>query len=240
MVKAYLPRNVARRFEFWQVPDWPAITSGGPRSIHQVRDAFTELIAGFRHINPSLWIEDYREKKLFWRFGHSSAAARKPLNHLVQTYKFHCSPGLENRLPPNPLVWTKADFTLNVIPEIRGEKAIVPEFMRIHPDRAHIVHELAINHTNRFKMIFTSKRVVKSVADIRKMLRFLNIPINIPNPDPFKETSFKSSKAEPAAKHQQLLLATFKEKQERYTKKAVEAQKALESALSKIATPPKD
>ena len=143
-------------------------------------------------------MEDYHEKKVFWRFGHSSVAARKPLNYPVQTHKFHCGPGLENRHPPNSLVWTKADFTLNVIPEVRGEKAIVLEFMRIHPDHAHVVHKLAINHTNRFKMIFTSKRVIKSVSDIRKMLRFLNIPINIPNPDPFKETSFKSSKA-PAA-----------------------------------------
>ena len=45
------------------------------------------------------------------------------------------------------------------------------------------------------------------------MLRFLNIQINIPNPDPFREVIFNSSKAERAAKHQQLLLTTFKEKQ---------------------------
>ena len=237
MVNAYLPRSAARRFAFWQVPDWPAITSGGPRSIHQVRDAFIDLIACFRHISPSLWMEDYHEKKTFWRFGHSSAAAKKPLNCPVQTHKFHCGPGLENRLPPNPLAWTKADFTLNVIPEVRGEKAIVLEFMRVHPDRAHAVHELAVNHITRFKTIFTSKRVVKSVADFRKMLRFLNIQINIPNPDPYREVIFKSSKAERAAKHQQLLLTTFKEKQERYAKKALEAQKALESALSQITSP---
>ena len=85
-----------------------------------------------------------------------------------------------------------------------------------------------------FKTIFTSKRVVKAVADIRKLLRALNIEFTIPHPDPFRETIFNQAKAERAIRHQQLLVSNYLQKQEKFARLALETQKALDLATSKV------
>ena len=82
--------------------------------------------------------------------------------------------------------WTKADFQRLLVPEVRRERVLIQEFMRVHPDQALAVHELTVTRVDRFRSIVPSNIIVKTIVDIRNMLGYLNIPFVIPSPDPYR------------------------------------------------------
>ena len=108
-----------------------------------------------------------------------------PLETPVATDYFSCAPKVENPLPQDPMQWTAAHFIPSAIKGVRGERAIIMEFIRTHPDRALRVHQMTVIHRVYFKELVSSRRLINIILDIRSLLRRLNIDFTVPNPDPY-------------------------------------------------------
>jgi hypothetical protein len=81
--------------------------------------------------------------------------------------------------------WTASHFTPSAIEGVRGERAIIMEFIRIHPDLALRVHQMTVIHRAYFKRLVSSRRLITIILDIRSLLRRLNIEFTVPSPDPY-------------------------------------------------------
>ena len=94
-------------------------------------------------------------------------------------------PGLDTRLPLDPNNWTNAIFRNIIASEGRTERAIVGEFLRLHPDRLLAVHIFSITRPNEFRKLFKYNRTLAIIFDIRNAMRFLNIEYEVAAPDPY-------------------------------------------------------
>ena len=127
--------------------------------------------------------------------------------------------------------WTKADFQRLLVPEVRRERVLIQEFMRVHPDQALAVYELTVTRVDRFRSIVPSNIIVKTIVDIRNMLGYLNIPFVIPSPDPYRIDGCMSRKEAKAVKHRETNLSVLIETQEKYTKKIAETKETLSALI---------
>jgi hypothetical protein len=179
------PPSLQIYMSLWFPADWPSLTGGGPRSIHQVRFVLACQLTELRTYDPQSWPLHHEDKKLVWRYGLPKAVVATALESPVTTDHFSCAPGVENPLPLDPMQWTASHFTPTAIEGVRGERAIIMEFIRIHPDLALRVHEMTVIHRAYFKKLVTSRRLITIILDIRSSLRRLNIEFTVPSPDPY-------------------------------------------------------
>lgn len=215
----------------WFQPEWPAITSGGPRYLHEVRSAFLERLPLLTKLDPVSWIIHHEDKKLFWRFGHPKELSSRSSSAPVSCLGLVANPGLETKLPLDPMAWSPAIFRPLLVPQLRGERVLIVEFMRLHPGQAKKVLELAENQKAKFKSIVGPKRVLKLVHDIRTMLEDLNMELPRPTSwsDPFKIEDLVQKKVEKAMKHLQFKLVHYVTHQQHYAEKIAMAEQALKT-----------
>ena len=226
MLRRINPPSLDEHQLLWNTPEGPSITGGGPRSLHQARAVFLEQLPALRKLDPDSWPVHHEDKKLFWRYGLPKAACSVPLTTPISTPFLTSGPGLTNTLPSDPKTWTPADFTPMIVTNIRSERQILHEFMRLHPDKAVDVHHMSLN-IPQFKSIFGRRRVIKVVNDIRNLLTHLNIPFTIPTPDPYRIQLANQKKVDKSFKHLETKLATYMTHQEEYTKRIALMQTAL-------------
>ena len=79
-------------------------------------------------------------------------------------------PGLDTRLPLDPNNWTNVIFRNIIASEGRTERAIVSEFLRLHPDRALSVHIFSITRPNEFRKLFKYNRTLLVIFDLRNAI----------------------------------------------------------------------
>ena len=227
LIRRLNPPSYADLRLLWDIPDWPSITCGGPRSLHQARAVFLEMLPALRKLDPDKWILHHEDKKLFWRYGQPKDKISLPLTTPVSSPGLLAGPGLENDLPLNPMTWTASLFKSLLVPALRNERPIILEFMRLHPDSALAVHHLSIKHPQMFRSIVPASRVVKVVIDIRNLLGYLNIPFTTPSPDPYHVQEAVKKQVDKAIKHMDAKLSTFMAHQNHYAQKISTVEKAM-------------
>ena len=223
--------NVQEHAIIWKPLDCPAITSGGPRFLHQARSAFIEQLPALRSLDPDSWVVHHEDKKLFWRYGLSRETVSKPSSAPVNQPGLVASPELESRLPLDPFTWKSATFQSLITSHLRGERVLILEFMRLHPDRAKFVLEMAESDKRRFREILKPRRMLRMVQDIRQMLGHLNIKMLRPEGwvDPYHVQEVIQKNQEKSIKHLQTQLTHYMANQESYASRIIVAQQALAS-----------
>ena len=79
--------------------------------------------------------------------------------------------------------------------EMRTDCMLALEFMREHLDHAVEVHNFSIVNPKGFGSVIASKRLIRTINDIRDFLRHANIPFLVPNPDLYNATTHEDRKA---------------------------------------------
>ena len=181
--------------ELWSVPEWPSVTCGGPRSIHQIRDTFIRLLPEFRKLDPDRWQSPHPDKLLFWRFG-ATAVESTPAYGPVRGSDFLRSPSLPSELVSNPLLWTSRQLEQSRVRAGRSDRMLIAEFVRCHPDRALAVLDFMENHKGKFKQLVGEARTRKIVIDTRTTLEGLGItPVRTEGwEDPYHVDDLRSAK----------------------------------------------
>ena len=124
-------------------------------------------------------------KLLFWRWGHDDSWLIVQQTGPVEWLGLVAGPGLDSRLPLDPNNWTNALFRNIIASEGRPERALVGEFLRLHPDRALSVHIFSITRPNEILKLFKYNRTLPVIFYLRNAMRFLNIDYEVPVPDPY-------------------------------------------------------
>jgi hypothetical protein len=185
----------------WCPADWPSMCAGGPRSIHQVRSVYLDQLIDLRVFDPESWPIFHEDKRLIWRYGLPREIISVPVETPVSSPYFVTAPTVTNCLPLNPEEWTPANIRPSIIPGIRGDRCVISEFMRIHPDLAPYVHEFALLHKEEFKALVNPRRLIKIVMDIRNLLKQLNGYLFVPDLDPYYVKEASQRKADKSIKH---------------------------------------
>jgi hypothetical protein len=185
----------------WCPAEWPSMPAGGPRSIHQVRSVYLDQLIDLRVFDPESWPIFHEDKRLIWRYGLPREVISVPVEAPVSSPYFVTAPSVTNSLPLNPQDWSPANIYPSIIPGIRGDRCVIAEFIRIHPDAAPYVHEFALLHKEEFKALVNPRRLLKIIMDIRSLLKQLNIYVYVPDPDPYYVKEASQRKADKSIKH---------------------------------------
>ena len=195
MVARLNPPSLKEFPAIWSIPEWPSVTCGGPRSIHQIRDTFITLLPELQKLDPDRWQIQHPDKLLFWRFG-ATAVESTPAEGPVRGSDFLRSPALPSRLASNPLLWTSSQFEQSRARSGRSDRMLIAEFVRCHPDRALAVLDYMENHRGKFKQLVGEARTRKIVIDTRTTLEGLGMTIIRPEgwEDPYHVDDLRSIK----------------------------------------------
>ena len=158
----------------WLSSTWPSITCGGPRSIHQVRCAFTNILPELHKLDPVSWIIHPAEKLWYWQFGVSIDQV-KPVITPTSTPGFVRGPGFESHLSSDPSTWTKAQLEQSRSSPYRSDRMLICEFATLHPERALSVLTYMETKKTKFRGLVGEARMKRIVMDIRHLLVQLNI-----------------------------------------------------------------
>ena len=115
--------------------------------------------------------------------------------------------------------------------EMRTDCMLALEFMREHLDHVVEVHNFSIVNLKGFGSVIASKRLIRTVNNIRDFLRHANIPFIVPSPDPYKTTAHEDRKAAKLARHFDSTVEVYSVLADKYTRMA-EAAKAGKEAVN--------
>lgn len=234
LVSRLNPPSLEEHNILWSYPDWPSITCGGPRSLHQVRAVFLNQIIALRKLDHDSWKLEHEDKKMFWRFGIPIEKAAQPRIQPTSDPGLLAGPGLGTDLPTNPANWTPLSFRHLIVPTIRTERPLILEFMRLRPDKALAVMTMTEERMGQFKTIVHSNKIINVVTDIRKMLRYLHISVERPPGwvDPYDIAGVIQRRTAKAMEHLKRRLPTYLATKERAEKKIKMMEQALSDPLS--------
>ena len=179
MVTRLNPPTLNKFPALWSIPEWPSVTCGGPRSIHQIRTSFIAVLPEFQKLDPVRWPSQHPDKLLFWSFGVTAVESTSADAPIIGS-GFVRSPGLVSKLDSNPSQWTRLQFEQSRTCSGRSDRMLIAEFIRCHPDRARAVLDFMENERARFKFLVGEARVKKIVIDTRATLENLNIIVERP------------------------------------------------------------
>ena len=115
--------------------------------------------------------------------------------------------------------------------EMQTDRMLALEFMREHLDHEVEVHNFSIVNPKGFGSVIASKRLIRTINDIRDFLRHANIPFLVPNPDPYNATAHEDRKAAKLARHFDSTVEVYSVLADKYTRMA-EAAKAGKEAVT--------
>jgi hypothetical protein len=115
----------------WDQPEWPSITAGGPRFLHQARKHFENVLPGLRYLDMPSWPTMHADTALSLRFGISKLNAASPGYMGVTHQRLTYLPKFIANLPQDPNNWTRDHLQRTAIPAQRGDRAIIAEHVRL-------------------------------------------------------------------------------------------------------------
>ena len=118
--------------------------------------------------------------------------------------------------------------------EMRTDRMLALESMREHLDQAVEVHNFSILNPKGFGSVIASKRLIRTVNDIRDFLRHANIPFLGPSPDLYKTMAHEDRKAAKLACHFDSTVEVYSVLADKYTAEAAKAGKEA------VTHPPED
>ena len=204
----------------WGPPDWPSITCGGPRSIHQVRNAFINALVDLQKLDPDSWTVQHTDKLTLWRFGVPAKQAT-PVLSPVATPGFAISHEIENHLNSNPNLWTKDQLKLSRTSLLRSDRQIIAEFVRVNINRSLDVLSFMETKKAKFRYLVGEPRMMKILIDTRTTIGFLNIKIPREQDwiDPYKVDQYLAAQVEKQKQHSNRRLELLILKSENVIKK---------------------
>lgn len=163
--------------DIWNFPAWPAITAGGPRFLHEVRDAFVTRLNMLRQLDEDTWPLHHEDKKNFWKFGLIRDVASFHSTAPVFAPGLHARPGLKSKVSDNPTLWTKSYFSKFSIKYVRGARVLILEYLRLNPHKIEEVMLYVVSHKEQFTYLVGSKKKFTIVNDMQLLLEQLDITI---------------------------------------------------------------
>jgi len=228
------PKTAAMFSTIWEVPDWPSVTCGGCRFLHQARAATVKMLDQLHSMDPYVWPDRHLanlEKRQSWMFGAPTNLADARHDEPVTSMGLHALPGYESVLNTDPSQWL-LEGGLGYARERTGagRRAVILMHMRINVDSARSVVLWAEDNPDLFRKLLDRSKVMKTIRDMRAMLRFLNI-LTVRDKgwtDPFAMEAFISHKDVKAERHLKRKLEDFEKHQDLYAGEIVDARYILQ------------
>ena len=222
LVKRLNPPTLSQYPAIWSIPDWPSITCGGPRSIHQIRLSFITILPELRSLDPDSWMIHHKDKLLYWCFGVAPVDCSASLAP-IPAIGFARSPTIDSALNNNPSAWTRLQFDQSKIHIVRSDRMLIYEFARLDPDRALSVLTFIETQRTKFRLLVGESRMQKIVVDIRNLLALLNSePIRPAGwVDPYRINEHRAAKVLKRSKHMDLRFSQLMAKSERLQQQAM-------------------
>jgi len=218
----------------WEVPAWPSITCGGCRFLHQARAVTIKMLEDLHRMDPTVWPDREaanKEKREFWLFGVDTDLALEVCNDPVTVRGLTARSDLQSKLPLNPFTWD-LDLHFNPSKKIHkaGDRAIILHHMRLNVSSAGAVLRFAEEDKAGFRKVVKQSKILKTVIDMRNMLKFLNLPVIRPRGwiDPYKVDGYISWINKKSEAHLKRKLEVFHKSAEHYATRIEQAETVLQ------------